>query len=196
MVFLAIFIALILLIIITIFFSKLSFKVAISFDSDGFKIEIKVMLYRFLKIFSWNSKEGGLDFLLKKKKQVPEDKKKKKGKISSILKLIFSKDTYDHLKKDLVIAILTVKGRISTKNAASTAMLYGNIWSVIGMLMPFIPQKNLVLDFYPDFQKETPDFLISCILRLRIIHIIKLIVNHYLDKIGKGEKETYGTASN
>ena len=196
MVFLAIFIALILLIIITIFFSKLSFKVAISFDSDGFKIEIKVMLYRFLKIFSWNSKEGGLDFLLKKKKQVPEDKKKKKGKISSILKLIFSKDTYDHLKKDLVIAILTVKGRISTKNAASTALLYGNIWSVIGILMPFIPQKNLVLDFYPDFQKETPDFLISCILRLRIIHIIKLIVNHYLDKIGKGEKEKYGTASN
>jgi len=196
MVFLAIFIALILLIIITIFFSKLSFKVAISFDSDGFKIEIKVMLYRFLKIFSWNSKEGGLDFLLKKKKQVPEDKKKKKGKISSILKLIFSKDTYDHLKKDLVIAILTVKGCISTKNAASTALLYGNIWSVIGILMPFIPQKNLVLDFYPDFQKETPDFLISCILRLRIIHIIKLIVNHYLDKIGKGEKEKYGTASN
>jgi len=196
MVFLAIFIALILLIIITIFFSKLSFKVAISFDSDGFKIEIKVMLYRFLKIFSWNSKEGGLDFLLKKKKQVPEDKKKKKGKISSILKLIFSKDTYDHLKKDLVIAILTVKGRISTKNAASTALLYGNIWSVIGILMPFIPQKNLVLDFYPDFQKETPDFLISCILRLRIIHIIKLIVNDYIEKIGKGENEKYGTASN
>jgi len=63
-------------------------------------------------------------------------------------------------------------------------------------LIPFIPQKNLILDFYPDFQKETPDFRVSCILRIRIIHIIKLIVNDYLDKIGKGEKGKYGTASN
>ncbi|NLX63712.1 MAG: DUF2953 domain-containing protein [Clostridiaceae bacterium] len=196
MVFLAIFIAFILLIIITILFSRLSFMVAISFDSDGFQIEIKVMLYRFLKLFSWNLKEGGLDFFLKKKKQVPEDKKKKKGRISAILNLFFSKDTYNHLKENLEIFILSVKGRISTKNAALTALLYGNVWSAVGALMPFIPQKNLVLDFYPDFQKETPDFRISCILRIRIIHIIKLIVNDYLDKIGKGENEKYGTASN
>lgn len=77
MVFSAIFIALVLLIIITIF-SKLSFMVKISIDSEGFQMEIKVMLYRILKLFSWNFKEGGLDFLLKKKKQVPKDKKRKK----------------------------------------------------------------------------------------------------------------------
>lgn len=98
MVFLAIFIALVLLIIITMF-SRLSLMVEISFDSEGFQMEIKVMLYRILKLFSWNFKEGGLDFFLKKKKQVPKDKKKKKGRISAILNLIFSKDTYNHLKK-------------------------------------------------------------------------------------------------
>lgn len=195
MVILAIFIALFLLIIITIF-SKLSFMVEISFDSEGFQMEIKVMLYRILKLFSWNFKEGGLDFLLKKKKQVPEDKKKKKGRISAILNLIFSKDTYNHLKKNMEVFIFSVKGRLSTKYAAYTALLYGNIWSVIGLLIPFIPQKNFILDFYPDFQMETPDFHISCILRVRIIHIIKLIANNYIEKVKKGENGKYGTASN
>ena len=195
MVILAIFIALFLLIIITIC-SKLSFMVEISFDSEGFQMEIKVMLYRILKLFSWNFKEGGLDFLLKKKKQVPEDKKKKKGRISAILNLIFSKDTYNHLKKNMEVFIFSVKGRLSTKDAAFTALLYGNIWSVIGLLIPFIPQKNFFLDFYPDFQMETPDFHISCILRVRIIHIIKLIANNYIEKVKKGENGKYGTASN
>lgn len=195
MVFSAIFIALVLLIIITIF-SKLSFMVDISIDSEGFHMEIKVMLYRILKLFSWNFKEGGLNFLLKKKKQVPENKKKKKGRISAVLNIIFSKDTYNHLKKNMEEFIFSVKGRLSTKNAALTALLYGNIWSVIGLLIPFIPQKNFILDFYPDFQKETPDFNISCILRMRIIHIIKLIANNFIEKLGKGENKKYGTASN
>lgn len=195
MVFLAIFIALGLLIIVTIF-ARLSFMVEISFDSEGFQMEIKVMLYRFLKLFAWNFKEGGLGFFLKKKKQVPEDQKKKKGRISAVLNIIFSKDTYNHLKKNMVVFLFSAKGRLSTKDAALTALLYGNIWSVIGMLIPFIPQKNFILDFYPDFQKETPDFHITCILRVRIIHIIKLIVNYYIKKIRKGENEKYGTASN
>lgn len=77
MVFTAIFIALVLFIIITVFL-RLSFMVEISIDSEGFQMEIKVMLYRILKLFSWNFKEGGFDFLLKKKKQVPQDKKRKK----------------------------------------------------------------------------------------------------------------------
>jgi len=170
--------------------------IEISFDSNGFQIEIKVTLYRILKLFSWNLKEGGLNFFLKKKKQVSDDKKKKKGRVSAVLNLIFSRDTYNHLKNDLKVLILSVKGRLSTKDSALTALLYGNIWSIIGVLIPFIPQKNLVLDFYPDFQIETPDFHISCILRVRIIHIIKLIANEYIEKIRKGEKEKYGTASN
>ncbi len=101
--------------------------------------------------------------------------------------MFFSKDTYNHLKKNLEVFILSVEGRLSTKDAAVTALLYGNIWSVIGLLTPFIPQKNFVLDFYPDFQKETPDFHISCILRVRIIHIIVLITNYFFNKRRKGE---------
>ncbi|MGI6083829.1 MAG: DUF2953 domain-containing protein [Acetivibrionales bacterium] len=195
MVFLAIFIALILLVLITVFL-KLSFIVLVFIDSKGFHMEIKVMLYRILKLFSWKFEEGGLDFLLKKKKQVPEDQKKSKGRVSAVLKLIFSKDTYNHLKKNLEVFIFSVKGRLSTKDAALTAILYGSIWSIIGLLMSFIPQKNFVLDFYPDFRKDTPDFHISCILRVRIIHIINLIANHFIEKARKGGSEKYGTASN
>ncbi len=77
MVFLAIFVALVILV-ITIVYLKLSFMIGISIDSKGFDMEIKVMLYRILKLFSWKFKEGGLSFILKKKKQVPEDKKEKK----------------------------------------------------------------------------------------------------------------------
>ena len=185
MVFLAIFVALVLIILIIIN-SKLSFMVVISIDSNGFHLEIKVMLYRILKLFSWKYKEGGLSFLLKKKK----------GRVSSVLKIIFSKDSNNHLKRNMEVFILSVKGRLSTKNAALTALLYGEIWSVIGFLVPFIPQKNFVLDFYPDFQKETPDFHISCILRVRIIHIIVLMANHFIKKIREGVSEKYGTASN
>lgn len=195
MVFLAIFIALILLVLVMIF-SKLSFMVVIFIDSKGFHMEIKVMLYRILKLFSWKFEEGGLDFLLKKKEQVPDDQKKGKGRVSAILKLVFSKDTYNHLKKNMEVFIFSVKGRLSTKDAALTAMLYGSIWSIIGILMPFIPQKNFVLDFYPDFQEYTSDFHISCILRVRIIHIIILIANHFIEKIRKGGSKKYGTASN
>ncbi|MGI6122568.1 MAG: DUF2953 domain-containing protein [Acetivibrionales bacterium] len=195
MVFLAIFVALILLIFI-ITLLKLSFMVLVFIDSKGFHMEIKVMFYRIFTLFSWNLEEGGLNFLAKKKKQVPKEQKKEKGRVSAVLKLIFSKDTYNHLKRNLEVFIFSIKGRLSTKDAALTAMLYGSIWGIVGLLMSFIPQKNFVLDFYPDFKEETPDFHISCILRVRIIHIIILTANHFVGKTKEGGNEKYGTASN
>lgn len=186
---------LLILAIILLCMSRLSFMALLYFDCNGVHVEIRVMYYKLLTLFRWNLEEGGLDFLLKKKKAVHEGHKKKKGRVSGILNIIFSKDTYDHLKSNLEIIDLTLKGRLSTKDAALTARLYGGIWSVVGTLIPFIPQKRLVLDFYPDFQKETPDFHVSCILRVRIIHIIVLIANHFRKKLRKGRSETYGTAS-
>ncbi len=168
----------------------------ISIDSSGLHLNIKVMFYKLLTIFSWKLEEGGLSFLLKKKKDVAEDKKKKKGRISAVLKMIFSRDTYNHLRKNMEIFDLSIKGRLATKDAAFTALLFGWVWGCIGVLIPFIPQKRFILDFYPDFQKDTPDFHVSCILRVRIIHIIVLIVNNFKEKLRKGRRESYGTASN
>ncbi|MGI6622953.1 MAG: DUF2953 domain-containing protein [Clostridiaceae bacterium] len=180
---------------ILICMSRLSLMTLFSIDSNGIHLEIKVMFYKLLTLFSWKLDEDGLGFLLKKKKDVPVNKKREKGRVSSVINMIFSRDTYDHLKKNMEVFDFSVKGRLSTKDAAHTAMIFGGVWAVIGLLIPFIPQKRLILDFYPDFQKETPDFHISCILRVRIIHIIVLIVNHFRKNIRKGRSETYGTAS-
>ena len=194
MIYPALFLAL-LLAAILILMSRLSLMTLVSIDHSGFNLELKVMYYKILTLFSWKLDEDGLDFLLKKKKDVPKNKKKEKGRVSGVINIIFSKDTYNHLKRNMEIFDFSVKGRLSTKDAAHTALIYGGVWAVIGFLIPFIPQKRLILDFYPDFQEETPDFHISCILRVRIIHIIVLIANHFRKKLRKGRSETYGTAS-
>ncbi|NLM75340.1 MAG: DUF2953 domain-containing protein [Clostridiaceae bacterium] len=192
MIFLAFFILILLLCIV---FLKLSFMLTISFDSKGFDMTVKVMFYRLLTLYRWNIKEGGLSFLAKKKDQLPKPYKKKKGRLSGTLKILFSEDTFRHIKKNLEIFDLSVKGRIATNDAAQTAIIYGSIWSFLGMLIPFIPQKRLFLDFYPDFQKDCPDLHITCILRAKISHIIELIAVQKLKKIRKGRSENYGTAS-
>lgn len=194
MIFPAVFLIL-LLVAILLCMSRLSLMTLFLFDSNGFHFEVKVMFYKILTIFSWKTDEDGLDFLLKKKKDVQKDKKREKGRVSNVIGMIFSRDTYNHLKKNMEIFDFSVKGRLSTKDAALTATIFGGVWAVIGLLIPFIPQKRLILDFYPDFNKETPDFHISCILRVRIIHIIVLVVNHFRKNIRKGRSETYGTAS-
>ncbi len=194
MFFLAFLIILVLLLVI-ISGLKLSFMVLASVDAKGLHLEVRVMFYRLLTLFKWNLEEGGLSFLLKKKKDVPEDQKTKKGRVSSILNMIFSEDTRQHLKKRMQIFDVSVKGWLATRDVAATALLYGGIWGILGTMIPFIPQKRLILDFYPDFKKETSDFHVSCILRVRIIHIIVLIVENIRKKMRKNRGENYGTAS-
>ncbi|NLU51852.1 MAG: DUF2953 domain-containing protein [Clostridiaceae bacterium] len=193
MVFLALFI---IALIIILMFLKLSFMLTISFDDKGFDMEVKVMLYRILTIYKWNFKEGGLSFLASRKKDVPDEHKKKKGRLSGVLKTMFSEDTMRHLRKNMEIFDISVKGRLASQNAAFTALAYGSIWSVLGALIPYIPQKRLFLDFYPDFQKDTPDFHVTCILRVRISHIIVLMTDYFREKLRKGRIKSYGTASN
>lgn len=192
MIFAAIF-AIIAILISTILILKLSIRTLMSFDEQGFHLEIKLMLYRFLTIFKWSLEDGGLNFLLKDKKDVSQKHKKKKSRLESLLNLQFSKDTYRYLKRKMKVFDISVRGRLATKDAARTALIYGSIWSMLGFLFRAVPNKNMVIDFYPDFRSDTPDFHISCILRLRIIHIIVLIVNN--QKKRKGRKDNYGTAS-
>lgn len=193
MIFLAFFIIMLLLFGTTLL--RISFMILLSIDGDGIHLEIKVMFYKLFTLFQWNLKEGGLSFLMKKKQDVPDDPKKEKGRLYAILDIIFSKDAYRHLKKGLEVFDVSVKGRLASKDAALTALIYGEIWGILGSLIPFIPQKHLMLDFYPDFNKETPDFHVSCILRVRIIHIIVLIIENKRKNIRKDRGGNYGTAS-
>ena len=175
MVFWAFFIVLLILILIAAAFLRLSFMILVSFD-DQFHLEMKVMLYKILTLYRWNLKDGGVGFLMKGKKDVPKKQKKKKGRLSGILRVLFSKNTFRSFKKNIEVFDVSVKGRLATHDAAHTALLYGQIWGAAGFLIPFIPKKHLILDFYPDFHKEIPDFHVSCILRMRIIHIIVLVI--------------------
>ncbi len=176
--------------------SRLSLISVLSIDYKGIHLSVKVMLYRIIKLYQWDLDKGGLNFLLKKKEQVPKKHKNEKSRLASILKIQFSKDTFNHLRNNLQFFDVGIKGYIASHDAALTALLYGELWGLIGVLVPFIPQKRLVCDFYPDFEKESPDLKISCILRVQIIHIIVLIVNRLLKKTRKGRSESYGTASN
>ncbi|NMA64943.1 MAG: DUF2953 domain-containing protein [Clostridiaceae bacterium] len=193
--FLLAFLIFILILVLSLFFLKLSFILSLSFDEKGFDMTVKVMFYRLLTLYRWNIKEGGFSFLSKKKEQTSDKYKKKKGKLSGALKILFSEDTFNHVKKNMEVFDVSIKGRIATNNAAETAMIYGSIWWILGMLIPFIPQKKLFLDFYPDFQEDCPDFHITCILRAKITHIIVLVAVQKFKKIGKGRSENYGTAS-
>jgi hypothetical protein len=184
-----------LLLIIILLLAKLTLISNLILDSKGIQLSVKATLFRFIKLFQWHSDEGGLSFLVKKKEQVPEQHKDNKGKLASILKAQFSGETFRNLREHLEFDV-SVKGRIASHDAALTAILYGSLWALIGTLIPHIPQKHLVFDFYPDFEKDSPDLTISCILRVKIIHIIVLIANHQLKKIRKGSSERYGTASN
>jgi hypothetical protein len=169
--------AIIILLLIILLNMRISFMLLISVDNSGFNMEVKVMFLKLLTLYKWDFREGGLSFLFKKKKDVPKDLKKKKGRLSGSLKMLFSKDTFRHLKKNMEVFNLSIKGTLATMDAAETALLYGGIWSILGNLIPHIPQKRLFLDFYPDFKRETPDFHITCILRVRLIHIIVVIIN-------------------
>ncbi|MCX7773697.1 MAG: DUF2953 domain-containing protein [Clostridia bacterium] len=191
-----IFIALLLILVFILTRLKLSLMTLIRFNDEGFKMEVRVMFYKLLTLYQWELEEGGLSFLLKKKKDVPDENKTKKGRLSSILRMQFSKDTLKYLRKDLQVFNLSVKGNISTKDAARTALLYGLTWQLLGMVIPFVPQKHLKLEFYPDFHKEKSDLLATCILRVQIIHIIDLILQHRHKNAKKGRSENYGTASN
>lgn len=194
MVFLAFFIVLVL---IAVIFTRLwiSFMVLLAIDDQGFHLEAKAMFYKLLTLYKWDHKEGGFSFLLKKKEQVPDEMKKKKGRLAAVFEMLFSKDTFRHLKERLEIFDVSVTGRLSARDAATTALLYGGVWGVLGILTPFIPQKRMILDFYPDFTKEIPDFHVTCILRVRIIHIIVLIIQNKRKKMREGRSESYGTAS-
>ena len=194
MFFLAFLIILVLLLVI-ISGLKLSFMVLASVDAKGLHLEVRVMFYRLLTLFKWNLEEGGLSFLLKKKKDVPEELKTKKGRLAGVLKMEFSKDTRRHLKKHMEVFDVSIKGWLATGDAAATALLYGGVWGILGIMILFIPQKRLILDFYPDFKKETSDFHVSCILRVRIIHIIVLVAENKRKKMRKNRGENYGTAS-
>ena len=160
----------------------LTFNASAVFDECGFSLNIRVRLAHIITLFGWDSGEEGLDFLLKKRAR---KEKKKKSRINKIIGGIFNPRSLLNIK-GMTIARFEVRGVIATSDAARTAMLYGSLCAVLSAVAPFLNRSRTQVDFYPDFEREKPDFHISCIIRVRIIHIIYLIASLYVAKYLKG----------
>ena len=160
-----------------------SFIGVASFMKDSPDLKLSVKLAHVITLFGWDSSEEGLDFLFKKR--VDEDRKKKKKRLNAIIKKIFNPKSLLNIK-GLSFIKFQVKGVLATRDAARTALLYGLLCCIISILGPFISDKKMVVDFYPDFQKNQSNFHISCIIRVRIYHIIYLIAEGFKDNYLKG----------
>lgn len=173
----------------------ISFIINFYVRDDGYNLEITVILAHAVKLFRWDLKEGGLKFLAKKKKQDDQGKKKQKKRwLSETINEIFNPRSIVNVKRMRFLK-LEVKGRIATHDAALTAMVYGSVCSLIAILLPLVDQQKSQFDFYPDFNRTSPDFNAACIIRVRIIHIIYLIGEGLTDKYLKGRWRKYGSAS-
>jgi len=160
----------------------LTFTASAVFDEGGFSLNIRVRLAHIITLFGWDSGEEGLNFLFKKRAR---GEKKKKKRMNRIIRTIFNPDSLLNIK-GMTVARFEIRGVIATNDAARTAMLYGSLCAALSAIIPFLRRSRTLVDFYPDFQKKKPDFLISCIIRIRIIHIIYLITILYVAKNLKG----------
>ena len=72
-----VFLIIFVLLLAIIWFLRLSFVVLVSFDGDGFHLDVKITFFKILTLYEWSPQEGGFNFLCKKKKDVSEKQKKK-----------------------------------------------------------------------------------------------------------------------
>jgi hypothetical protein len=169
---------------IALLFLPMEFIANAGFKREGVSVTIKAKLARVITLFGWDSGEEGLGFLVRKRKAETREKKKKK-RLNALLHKIFNPKSIINIKRMSAIAF-EVRGVIATGDAAGTALLYGAVCSLISILIPLVKFDRLITDFRPDFQEKHPDFHISCIINLRIIHIIYLIAEAIMDDHSKG----------
>lgn len=174
--------ALVLLFITVLTLLPLSFHATAVFNENGFSLNLKVKLAYVLTLFGWDSDEEGLDFLFKKKVR---KEKKKNDRLKKIIHGIFHPSSHINMK-GLTVARLEARGVIATSDAARTAIIYGSLCAVFSAIVPHLKRSNAVMEFYPDFNRKKPDFRISCIIQVRIIHIIYVIANVFISEYLKG----------
>ena len=174
--------AFIILVIILLLYVPVSFTAAASFEKEGVDLMLSARIARIITLYGWDSKEEGLDFLFRR--QVQRSKKKKK-RVNAITGRVFNPKAILNIKH-MTVAAFEVRGMIATHDAALTALVYGALCSIISIIIPFIKSNGVKVDFYPDFQQNQPDFHISCIIRVRLMHIIYLLVEAFRDTYLKG----------
>lgn len=76
---------------------------------------------------------------------------------------------------------------IGLEDAAQTGYFTGSLWAFKGFCLAFLANKNRLTNFqvniYPDFEKNVFSSRLSCILRIRIVHIIHISISLLFAKV-------------
>ncbi len=191
----AVFFAVLLAIIALVAASSLVLEVTATIKDIRFDVALKVSLYKKFVLFSWNLADGGLSFLTQKKPV--KEKGQLEKRLGLLLDLGFMRTRFHYLRRHIRFTLLNVKGKVASHDAAFTAILYGTVWQLLGALLVLGTPKQKNIEFYPDFKEKKMDLSVHCIFKVRLLHIIYLILKHQQKKIPqKGTGENYGTASN
>lgn len=214
-------IIILLLLLITLLWVKLS----LVYNSDGAKVTVKILFFRYMILGKEKKKPKKGDFKIRKfrkrrkkvlnkyqkrtkktrkKSDVKESSEQKKVKkrspkelITKILDIfgVFLKRFPKYLRVDCARLLIGVGG----KDAAETAVNYGvtvqsvqYVGTLLNSITNFEATKDAKISVYPDFISEKWTAEINIIMRLRVIHILKLgiiLLKGYLGYKLNGKKQ-------
>lgn len=126
-------------------------------------------------------------------KKSPKNKKDFKRLTRSIFKIA---EVLEDFKRRIILEELRFYLREGTGNAFNTAILYGMIWNLFGILQAVILNKFIVrnkdIKIETDFSKKIWNLNFSCIFSIKIVNIIlmcKEILIYYLKNRKGGEAD-------
>lgn len=126
-------------------------------------------------------------------KKSPKDKKDFKELTKSIFRIA---EILEDFKRRIVLKELKFYLKEGTGNAFNTAILYGLVWNLFGILQAVILNnfivKNKVIKIETDFSKKVWNLNFNCIFSIKIVNIIlmcKELLLYYLKNRKGGEAD-------
>ncbi len=192
MIWLYIFTALILILVI-ILMSHTKIQLEIKVTSIHTKLRIDfVYIFLFKKVSQQYLVD--LDFILNLlesyfRKSSDDEKEEDSWYRHFLYKLKYTQDninTFYYYFRRLKVEELTWISTIGLGEADQTGFYSGSLWAFKGMCMSFLSKKAKLRDFRininPDFSNRILSSQFSCILRIRIVHIIPISISVLLSK--------------
>ncbi|WP_066500072.1 DUF2953 domain-containing protein [Abyssisolibacter fermentans] len=177
-------IVIIVFLLIFLIFLFIPIIIVIDYDSKkNYILEIKINLLSHkglnlivIKYLGKTKKEIKVLYLFKFRKNI-NPSKNIKSKIEELIEIYSQvKTNVINLKHSTKLIKFKLDVIIGCNNAASTAMIYGLInsviYSLLGVLYNYSDPKKFKVTIVPDFNKEKKDIKFSCIILTRLAYII------------------------
>ena len=183
------------IILILIFISQYKFTIGVSFSMENLACTVFITIYFFgdklkkkIAVYPRNKKKTK-----KIDKKYPKNKKDFKWITRSIYKIA---EILEDFKRRIILEELRFHLKEGTGNAFNTAILYGVIWNLFGILQAIILNKFVVrnkdIKIETDFSKKVWNLNFNCIFSIKIVNIIlmcKEILIYYLKNRKGGEAD-------